>query len=98
MRILLVAVAAVLALAQAAAAGERVDLALVLAVDVSRSIDDKEFELQRQGYARAFMDPRVLHAIRSGPYRGIAVAYVEWAEATAQKLVIDWSVIRDDEG
>jgi len=98
MRTLLLMAAALLATAQTAVAGERVDLALVLAVDVSRSVDDKEFELQRQGYAQAFTDPRVLHAIRAGPYRGIAVAYVEWAEASSQKLVIDWTVIRDDEG
>ena len=44
-----------------------VDLELVLAVDVSRSIDADEFELQRQGYARAIVNPAVLNAIRSGP-------------------------------
>jgi hypothetical protein len=97
MRAAALVLAALLGLARPAVAQEHVDLALVLAVDVSRSIDDAEFELQRKGYAQAFMDPRVLQAIRSGPNRGIAVAYVEWAEASAQKLVVDWTVIRDDE-
>jgi hypothetical protein len=76
-----------------ARAAERVDLALVLASDVSRSVNDKKFRLLRQGYAAAITDPRVLHAIRSGPHQRIAVAFVEWSGATSQKVVIDWTVI-----
>src|SRR5580692_11611459 len=56
-------------LAPPAFAVERVDVALVLAADVSRSIDDTEFELQRKGYAGAFSAQRVLDAIRAGPHQ-----------------------------
>jgi hypothetical protein len=78
-------------------AAEPVDVALVLAVDVSRSIDDTEFQLQRQGYAAALTNPRVLQAIHSGPLRAIAVAYVEWSSDQEQKTVVDWTVIKDGE-
>ena len=64
--------------AGAARAAEEVDLALVLAADVSRSIDEEEFRLQREGYAAAFLDPRVLNAIRAGRHQRIAVCFVEW--------------------
>src|SRR5258706_12142948 len=72
-----------------------VDLELVLAVDVSRSIDADEFELQRQGYARAIVNPSVLGAIQSGAIGSIAVTYVEWSGADQQKTVVDWTLIRD---
>ncbi|MBI3513787.1 MAG: DUF1194 domain-containing protein [Proteobacteria bacterium] len=81
----------------ASAATEAVDLALVLAVDVSRSIDEQEFQLQRQGYAAALTNPRVLQAIHSGPLRAIAVTYVEWSNDNEQRVIVDWAVIRDDE-
>lgn len=74
-----------------------VDVQLVLAADVSRSIDDGEFQLQRQGYATAFKDPRVLHAIRSGQIGRIAVCYLEWSGIDSQQVVVDWTVIEDDE-
>jgi hypothetical protein len=76
-------------------AADQVDLLLVLAADVSRSIDDQKFELERRGYAAAFGDPQVLQAIASGPNGRIAIAFVEWAGANSQKLVIDWTVIKD---
>lgn len=79
------------------ARAEDVDLELVLAVDVSTSIDDGEFALQRKGYAQAFMSPEVIAAIRSGAHGRIAVAYVEWAAADAQKLVVPWTVLSDAE-
>jgi hypothetical protein len=53
---------------------ERVDLLLVLAADISHSVDEVKFQLQRSGYAAAFSDPRVIEAIRSGPNGRIAVA------------------------
>jgi hypothetical protein len=81
----------------APARAETVDLLLVLAADVSRSIDDGEFSLQRRGYAAALSDPRVLKAISGGPNRAIAVTFVEWSGADEQKTVIDWTVIRDGE-
>jgi hypothetical protein len=73
----------------ARASGE-VDLALVLAVDVSRSIDDEEARLQREGYQEAMTDPHVLAAITGGPHAAIAVAYVEWAGIQYQRVVIPW--------
>ncbi len=72
-----------------------VDVLLVLAADVSRSIDEQKFELQRHGYAAALADARVLQAIASNPNRRIAVAFVEWAGAQSQKLVVDWTAIAD---
>jgi hypothetical protein len=79
----------------AARAAEQVDLLLVLASDVSRSVDTRKFELQRQGYAAALSNPRVIEAIRSGPHGRIAICFVEWSGATSQKLVIDWAVVGD---
>ena len=81
--------------AEPARAAQAVDVALVLAADVSRSIDDEEFALQRRGYAAAISDPRVLDAIRSGRRGAIAVSFVEWAGAIEQKTVVDWAVIGD---
>ncbi|MFI5011288.1 MAG: DUF1194 domain-containing protein [Hyphomicrobiales bacterium] len=78
-----------------ARAAEQVDLLLVLAADVSRSIDDQKFELERRGYAAALSDPRVLQAIASGPNGRIAIAFVEWAGANSQRLLIDWTLVRD---
>jgi hypothetical protein len=77
-------------------AAERVDLLLVLAADISRSVDEVKFQLQRSGYAAAFSDPRVIEAIRSGPNGRIAVAFVEWSGPLSQRIVIDWMVISDD--
>ena len=79
------------------AAAETVDLQLVLAADVSRSIDDDEFKLQRQGYANAFRDPRVLRAIRSGQFGRIAVCYLEWSGPESMAVIADWTVIGDEE-
>jgi Protein of unknown function (DUF1194) len=79
------------------ARAQNTDLLLVLAADVSRSIDEGEFELQRKGYAAALSDPRVLAAIRGGTNRTIAVCFVEWSGAGEQMVVADWTVIRDDE-
>ena len=70
-----------------------VDLELVLAVDVSLSMDHDEQRLQREGYVAAFRDPKLLSAIRSGPNGKIAVTYVEWAGAGIQSVVLPWRVI-----
>jgi hypothetical protein len=78
-------------------AAERVDLLLVLAADVSGSMDESKFDLQRSGYAAAFSNARVIEAIRSGPNGRIAVAFVEWSSILQQKIVIDWTVISNDE-
>jgi hypothetical protein len=78
-----------------AGAAEPVDLLLVLAADVSRSVNQAKFQLQREGYAAAIADKRVLEAVSSGRHRRIAICYVEWSGVSAQKTVIDWSVISD---
>ena len=80
------------------ARAETVDLLLVLAADVSRSIDEDEFNLQRKGYAQAMTDPRVLRAISGGRHHAIAVTFVEWSGAADQNVVIDWTLVRDEEG
>jgi hypothetical protein len=76
-------------------AGNDVDLLLVLAADVSRSIDAAKFQLQREGYAAAISDPRVLDTIRSGHNGRIGVAFVEWSGVGAQRVVIDWMTVGD---
>lgn len=63
----------------ALAMAEKIDLELVLTVDSSGSIDFQEFQLQREGYARALTHPEILAAITHGPYRAIVVTYVEWS-------------------
>ena len=79
------------------ARAQNTDLLLVLAADVSRSIDDAEFDLQRKGYTAALTDSRVLAAIRGGSTGSIAVCFVEWSGAGEQMVVADWAVIHDDE-
>lgn len=74
-------------------AAEPVDLLLVLAADVSRSVDGEKFKLQREGYAAAISDKRVLDAIRSGRHQRIAVIFLEWSGIGNQKVVIDWTPI-----
>lgn len=81
----------------AARAAEAVDLLLVLAADVSRSVTEPKFKLQREGAAGAITHPDVVKAITSGPNRRIAVCFVEWATAGQQTVVIDWTLIGDGE-
>jgi hypothetical protein len=80
-------------LAGPARAETAVDLELVLAVDVSRSMDIDELRLQRDGYVAAFRHPDVLAAIRSGPLGRIAVSYVEWAGPQSQTMVVPWTLV-----
>ena len=72
---------------------EPVDVILVLAVDVSRSVDEDEARLQREGYRNAVSDPLVVEAVRGGMIGAIGVAYVEWAGAEYQRLVLPWTRI-----
>ena len=80
----------------AAHATEPVDVALVLVSDVSRSIDDTEYDLEKKGYAAAFTDSAVLTAIRGGVAGAIAVNYVEFASESEVRTVIDWTVVHDE--
>jgi hypothetical protein len=94
-RIVLGLVALFAVLAMPARAAEEVDLLLVLASDVSRSVDSRKFQLQREGYAAALSNPRVVEAIKSGPHGRIAICFVEWSGASSLKLVIDWTIVGD---
>ena len=91
-------VAAMLTMAAPAEAKEAkdVDLELVLAVDVSGSIDEDEARLQREGFATAITNPHILRAIRSGPLGRVAVMYVEWSGLDRHHIVADWTVIADE--
>ena len=89
--------AAVAAFPAAAVAAEKVDLLLVLAADVSRSVDSGKFQLQRDGYAAAICDPRVLEAINSGRNGRIGVSFVEWSGSGSQRVLIDWTGIGNAE-
>jgi hypothetical protein len=88
-------VAAAASIPTAALAADDVDLLLVLAADVSRSIDAAKFQLQREGYAAAIADPRVLDTIRSGHNGRIGLTFVEWSGVGAQHVVIDWMTVGD---
>jgi len=77
--------------------GAGVDLEVILAADVSRSIDDAEFDLQRKGYAAALTDPRVLAAIHGRSGAAIGVCFIEWSGDEDQQVVVDWTEIRDEE-
>ncbi len=89
--------AALLAGTSAAAQTSEVDIELVLAVDVSRSMDFDELLLQRDGYAAAFRHPDVIGAVERGLIGRIAVSYVEWAGAGRTRLIVPWTVIAGPE-
>lgn len=78
------------------AADTPVDLELVLAVDVSRSMDMDEQNLQRDGYVAAFRHKEVIEAIASGANGRIAVSYVEWAGPAFQRTLVPWTVIEGE--
>jgi hypothetical protein len=87
------AVAAAMMAVAAPAAAQTVDLALVLAVDVSNSMSAVEQELQRQGYVAAFRHPDLVAAVRTGGLGRIAVAYLEWAGPGQERLVVPWTLV-----
>ncbi len=95
-RLLRWAAAIMLAVGSLARAEPRVDLALVLAVDASGSVDQHRFELQKQGYVAAFRSPRVLNAIRSGLNQSIAVTMFQWTGPRLQVQVVPWTVVSDE--
>jgi hypothetical protein len=74
---------------------QRVDVALVLTVDASGSIDSEEFLLQKQGIAGAVSDPEVLSTIQSGRNGRIAIAYVEWGAPGGAQMMVDWMMVED---
>ena len=92
---MLFAFLALLYLVLPAAAQDRkeIDIALAMAIDISGSIDPDEARRQRQGYVEAFRDPVIVKAILGGSHGRIAVAYFEWSDAWVQKLLIDWTLL-----
>ena len=74
-------------------AASSVDVELVLAVDVSYSMDMDELAIQREGYAQAIISKEFLQALKTGPNGKIAVTYFEWAASSDQKIIIPWRVI-----
>src|SRR6185295_3780767 len=70
-----------------------VDVELVLAVDVSYSMDMDELAIQREGYAQAIVSKEFLQALKTGPNGKISVTYFEWAASSDQKIIIPWRVI-----
>lgn len=80
---------------QALAAEIEVDVELVLAVDVSRSMAPRELEIQRRGYAEALISEDVVRAIEGGLIGQIALRYVEWAGFQSQRVIVDWTLVRN---
>ncbi|CAH0268205.1 DUF1194 domain-containing protein [Roseomonas sp. CECT 9278] len=76
--------------ARSAHATEEVDVELVLAVDVSRSVDAEEMEMQMAGYAAAFRDPRLAEGIAGGPLGAIAVTLFVWSDWNIQHVLVPW--------
>jgi Protein of unknown function (DUF1194) len=70
-----------------------VDIELILAVDVSYSMDMDELAIQREGYAQAIVSKEFLSALKTGPNGKVAVTYFEWAASSDQKIIIPWRVI-----
>lgn len=75
---------------------KQVDLKLVLATDVSGSIDNEELRLEREGTAEAFLDPNVIKAIQGGSLGQIAVAMLDFSSPQFDKVVLDWHIINDE--
>jgi hypothetical protein len=97
MRRFLAAIVAVLCtMGVARAQPAQVGTALVLLIDVSGSIDNTEYDLQKEGVATAFRDPAVVKAIWNQPFGRMAVAVVEWSDNAT--VVIPWTIIEDDAG
>jgi hypothetical protein len=78
-----------------ARAATEVDLMLVLAVDASGSVSQRRFELQKQGYAAAFRNPRVLKAIQSLMTQSIGVTMFQWTGPRLQVPVVPWTQVKD---
>ena len=70
-----------------------VDVELVIAVDVSNSMDMDELAVQREGYARAIVSKEFLQALKKGPNSKVAVTYFEWSASSDHKIIIPWRVI-----
>lgn len=76
-----------------AGADEMVDVELLLAIDVSRSIEQDEYEIQQQGYASALTDPAVIAAMLGGAYGQVALSVIEWAGDQQLRIVVPWQLV-----
>lgn len=76
-----------------ASTNNSVDVLLVLAVDISYSVDEREARLQREGYRKALCDPHVVRTIEHGMLGAVGVVYIEWAGFEYQRLVLPWTRI-----
>jgi hypothetical protein len=94
---LLVTVEVLVSGAWGARVATEVDLALVLAVDISWSMEPDEQALQRDGFVAAFRSKDVHYAIRQGLLGRIAVVYIEWSGASDQRVVVPWTVLEQPE-
>lgn len=74
-------------------AAATVDVELVLAVDVSFSMDLDELAIQREGYAEAIASKEFMNALKSGPHGKVAVTYFEWSSSVDQRVIIPWRLI-----
>ena len=81
--------------AGAALSGEHVDVALVIATDVSYSVDENEARFQREGAIAAFRNPEVVKAIQAGALGRIAVAYIDFSSYSTNKIIAAWHIVHD---
>ncbi|HEX2216447.1 MAG TPA: DUF1194 domain-containing protein [Xanthobacteraceae bacterium] len=75
----------------------QVDVELVLAVDISYSMDLDELALQREGYMQALTSPEFLHALKGGMHGRVALTYVEWAGITEQRVIMPWRLLDSED-
>jgi len=94
--IVLAALLSVLLRNDVGAQGRQVDLALVLAIDCSFSVDANEFRLQMEGIGKAFLEPDVKTAIKNGPNGQIAVAAIQWSDENNQMVIVPWRILASD--
>ncbi len=81
-------------LSASAHASEIVDLALVMAIDCSLSVDEQEFRLQLRGTGQAMIDSELVHLIENGANQTIAVSVFLWSGPNAQQIVVPWRLLR----
>ena len=94
--LVLVTLAATLILLSVRARADTVDVALVFAIDVSLSVNDSEYQLQREGIARAFESPALVASIGGGTHHAIDVLVLEWSDRDKQVVTVDWTRVDDD--
>lgn len=95
LRALVFVAAALLAATTHTVRADEVDVALVLALDVSLSVDEGEYRLQRDGIAEAFESPTLVAAVAGGTHHAIEVLVLEWSEPDQQVITVDWTRVSD---